>query len=183
MDVTIDVFARQRVKGKNGGIDVSSGVASGIWESMKNKNQTTHHTYNFRKGVIGDWKNHLLNEHLEILKGHGFDEFTEAFGYGKIEHLDQKDYTPFQRRVDEYVKRGKVFKEFEDPNLFTFAFNKSNFRSAKYDFVSYAGQGDVEIERSSIKDEELLKGFISVTEKVLGPIKESLNAIYARHHP
>ena len=164
------------------GLEVSAGVAREIWDDMKYKNQTTYHVHNFRKGVIGDWKNHLVNEHLEILKNSGFDEYLQALGYGKVQSLDEGGYTPFQKMVRDYLRKGEIYKAVVDHDLFTFAFNKSNFRSSKYDFVSFDGQNGVEIERSSIKDEELLKGFMRATEKALGAARESLDAIYRKCH-
>lgn len=167
---------------KAAGISVPESVPKEIWNKMKYKNQTAHHRHNFRKGIIGDWKNHLVNAHLEILKGHGFDEYLEVFGYESIQYLDKREYTPFQKTVEKYMTQGQVYDEFGDQDLFTFAFNKSNFRSSKYDFSRYASDnGTVEIERSSIKDEALLKGFMDATEKALDPITESLKAIYAKY--
>lgn len=169
--------------GQQAGLEVSERAARKIWDEMKYKNQTTYHVHNFRKGVIGDWKNHLVNEHLEILKAQGFDEFLDALGYQAIQYLDESAYSPFQKNIHDYLLRGQVFREFEDPDLFTFAFNKSNFRSSKYDFASYQGADGVEIERSSIKNEDLLKGFMDAAEQALRPIRDSLESIYMKHHP
>ena len=135
---------------------------------MKYKNQTTYHVHNFRRGIIGDWKLHLVNEHLEILKGQSFDNFLQVFGYENIEYLDQVNYTPFQQIVRDHIRNGRVYRAELDADLFTFAFNKSNFRSSKYDFVSFSGENGVEIERSSIKDENLLRGFMKATETSAG---------------
>ena len=62
-----------------------------------------------------------------------------------------------------------------------FAFNKSNFRSEKYDFVSYTGNGLVDIERSSIKDEALLRGFMDAIERCLEPINANIITLYNRY--
>lgn len=160
------------------GLEVSIASAREIWSEMKNKNQTTYHLHNFRKGIIGDWRTHLVNEHLEILQDQGFDDFLQVLGYDKIEYLAEDSYTSFQRIARDHIHRGQVYKPDLDDNLVTFAFNKSNFRSSKYDFVSFPGQNGVEIERSSIKDENLLKGFMKTTENVLEDIRSELNAIY-----
>ena len=162
-------------------LPISRSAADNLWSKMKFKNQTKHHRHNFRKGIIGDWKNYLLNEHLEIIKAHGMEEFMQALGYSKIQYLDKKDYTPFQQKVDKYIKAGEVYEEFDDPDLFMFAFNKSNFRSSKYDFVRYTNDGLVEVERSSIKDEPLLKGFLDAVDQKLRPINESINTIYKKY--
>lgn len=166
---------------QNAKLSISESTAETMWDNMKFKNQTAHHQHNFRKGIIGDWKNHLVNEHLEIIKGSGIEEYMEAFGYGKIQYQDRNDYTPFQQQVEKYIKIGKVYEEFDDPDLFMFAFNKSNFRSSKYDFITYTNGGLVEIERSSIKDKALLKGFLDAVEKKLSPINESIKVIYQKH--
>ncbi len=55
---TIQTIAR------NAGIAISQDVPNKLWDKMKYKDQTRHHKHNFRKGIIGDWKNHLVNEHL-----------------------------------------------------------------------------------------------------------------------
>jgi hypothetical protein len=169
--------------GRDAGLEISREMAEKIWDGMKFRDQTSHHHYNFRKGVVGDWKSHLVNEHLEILKAQGFDDFLKAFDYGAIEYLDEQGYTRFQRTVRDHLRKGEVLKDVADQDLFTFAFNKSNFRSSKYDFVSLPGHNGVEIERSSIKDEELLRGFMAAAEKALADVRESLSAIYARVHP
>jgi hypothetical protein len=148
---------------------------------MKFKNQTAYHRHNFRKGIIGDWKNHLTNEHLEIIKEHGIEDYMEALGYGKIQFQDRNEYTPFQQKVEKYIKSGQICNEVDDPDLFMFAFNKSNFRSKKYDFISYSNNGLVEIERSSIKDEKLFNGFMEAVEKALRPINESIISIYHKY--
>lgn len=166
---------------QNAKLSISESTAEKIWNNMKFKNQTAHHRHNFRKGIIDDWKNHMVNEHLEIIKAHGIEEYMEAFGYGKIQYQDRNDYTLFQQKVEKYIKTGKVYDEFDDLDLFMFAFNKSNFRSSKYDFISYTNGGLVEIERSSIKDKALLKGFLDTIEKILNPINKSINAIYQKY--
>ena len=166
---------------QNARLPISESAANKQWNKMKFKNQTRHHRHNFRKGVIGDWKNHMVNEHLEIIKQHGMEEYMLALGYGKIEYMDQKDYSPYQKQVEKYIATGKVYEEFNDSDLFMFAFNKSNFRSSKYDFISYANGGLVEVERSSIKDKLLLKGFIDAVEEKLRPINESIKTIYQKY--
>jgi hypothetical protein len=166
--------------GRQAGLGVSVRAARNIWEEMKYKNQTTYHVHNFRRGIIGDWKLHLVNEHLEILKGQGFDNFLQVFGYESIEYLDQANYTPFQQIVRDHIRNGRVYRAELDADLFTFAFNKSNFRSSKYDFVSFSGENGVEIERSSIKDENLLRGYMKATEKALADVRIELEAIHLR---
>ncbi|MFC1940400.1 sulfotransferase domain-containing protein [Chloroflexota bacterium] len=167
----------------NAGIRIPEDAPRTIWEAMSYTNLPRHHKHHFWKGVIGNWKNYLVNEHLDIFKNYGFDEFLEAFGYEKIKHLNKKDYTPFQKKVAEYISKGNVCEYTGDTELFTFAFNKSNFRSTKFDFSSYPGRDGVYIERSTIKDEQLFNGLIDTTVEALKAVNESLNAIYARYGP
>lgn len=166
---------------ESAGLSVKATTAEKMWDKMKYKDQTADHRHNFRKGVIGDWQNHLTNEHLEIVKGYGLEEYMEVFGYGKIQYLHRKAYTPFQQKVEKYIKTGRIYNEINDPDLFMFAFNKSNFRSKKYDFVKYANDGLVEIERSSIKDEKLFNGFMNAVGKRLKPINESILSMYQKY--
>jgi hypothetical protein len=162
-------------------LPISESAAHTIWENMKFKNQTAHHRHNFRKGVVNDWENNMINEHLEIIKERGMEKYMQALGYGKIKYQDKKNYTPFQKQVEKYINAGKIYEEFDDPDLFMFAFNKSNFRSSKYDFVSYTNGGLVEVERSSIKNELLLKGFLDAIEEKLRTINESIKVIYQKY--
>lgn len=166
---------------KYANLSVTKATAEKMWDNMKYKDQTAHHRHNFRKGIIGDWKNHLVNEHLEIIKKHGVEDYMKALGYGKIQYQDRNDYTPFQQKVEKYIKTGQIYNEIDDPDLFMFAFNKSNFHSKKYDFVSYTNNGLVEIERSSIKDEKFFNGFMDAVEKTLRPINESIISIYQKY--
>ena len=149
------------------GAPLSSSKASTIWSEMRYKNQTAHHRHNFRKGIIGDWKNHLLNEHLEILKANEFDYFLEELGYDKIHYFQEGEYNNFQKEVNKLVKTRSVFQDFNDEDLFTFAFNKSNFQSADYEFIQIKGDRGVEIERSTIKNTDILNGLLITTEKAL----------------
>lgn len=164
---------------REAGVDVSIKMARAIWAEMKFKNQTTYHVHNFRKGIVGDWKNHLVNEHLEVLKDLGFDDLLRELDYPEIEYLDQRNYTPFQRKVQDHLQKGIIYQARVDSDLFGFAFNKSNFRSENFDFISLPGRNGVEIERSSIRDVDLLEGFMETVGKVLGEVRKRLEAIHA----
>jgi hypothetical protein len=155
-------------------LPIETDVAISLWSEMNLKNQTAHHRHNFRKGIIGDWKNHLLNEHLEVLKSHGFDIYLKELGYDKIEYFKKDAYTDFQKEIEKFLKQKRVYRYFEDQDLFTFAFNKSNFQSAKYEFSQIKGDNGVEVERSTINDMPLLEGLVQTVEVAL----ESTNQIF-----
>ncbi|EMS80861.1 sulfotransferase domain-containing protein [Desulfotignum phosphitoxidans] len=164
------------------GLNIPISSAKNMWQKMKFKNQTVSHRHNFRKGIIGDWKNYLVNEHLEILKGYGFDDYLSMFGYEKIQFIDRKNYTPFQKKVESSIKKGQIIQEISDPDLFMFAFNKSNFVSSKYDFVGYSKNGLVEIERSSIKNEMFFNGFIDAVEVPIKRVNGKIMDIYQDYY-
>ena len=166
---------------RNAGIHILEGTPRKLWDAMNSKNLPQYHKHHFWRTAPGNWKNCLVNEHLDIFRSQGFDEFLEAFGYEKIQHLDKKGYTPFQKKVDEYIGKGQVCEYSGDQNIFTFAFNKSNFRSTRFDFASYPGKAGVYIERSTIKNEQFFNGFIDAIVEALEPVNESLNTIYAKY--
>ena len=151
------------------GVALGAEQAADLWESMRGRNQTRFHRHNFRRGVIGEWRNRLVNEHLAVLREAGFDRFMQSMGFGPIEDLDRRQYTPFQQAVERCVRSATPYVWDDDPNLFTFAFNKSNFSSTKYGFICVPGARGVHVERSSIKDEAFLRAVIAAVESRLHP--------------
>lgn len=160
---------------------VTAREASNLWQGMRFRNQTRFHHHNFRKGAIGDWKSHLVNEHLEMLDAHGFNDILEQLGYERICKLDRSEYTPFQRTVEKCLRAGTPFEWEGDPNIFTFAFNKSNFTSSHYDFIEVEGSGNARIERSSIKDVGFLRDVLTACDEALKPIVARLGTLEWSH--
>jgi hypothetical protein len=148
-----------------------------IWENIQYRNLTRWHRHSFRKGVIGDWKSSITNTHLELFKSYGFNEFLEELGYEKIEYFVEADYTPVQKTIEEYFKKGKVYKPHEDEDMYTFAFNKTNLTSSKFPFKSYSRLGDIHIERSTFKDESIIQGFREVIGRAVGIANQFLTEI------
>jgi len=147
------------------GIKISNSFAKELWREIDHRNLTRWHMHSFRKGVLDDWKNSITNTHLEIFKKYNFDFFVEELGYDRIKFFDEKDYTPTQKLIEDYIKRGEVYKPYDDENLYTFSFNKTNFVATKYRgmvFKSYPKLGSVRIERSTFKNQEMLEGFRGV---------------------
>jgi len=138
-------------------LDVTSDFARELWAKLDHVNLTQAHKHNYRNGagVVGDWKRWVVNEHLEIARQHGLEEIAVELGYGAFERLDESRYTPFQRRAADFIRRGEVHREFPDPDLFTFAFNKSNLVSDKFPFRRRGWREHTSIERSIFKDEAL----------------------------
>ncbi|MBI4707648.1 MAG: sulfotransferase domain-containing protein [Candidatus Omnitrophica bacterium] len=164
-----------------GGFNITGSTAEDIWEKIQYRNLTRWHRHSFRKGAIGDWKLSITNTHLELFKTYGFDEFLEELGYEKINYFKETDYTPIQKTIEEYLKKGKIYKPHEDDDLYTFAFNKTNLTSSKFPFKSYTRIGDVFIERSTFKDESIIRGIVEVIGNAVGIANRFLTEIRKVH--
>ncbi len=130
-----------------------------IWKIIGFKNLTGHHKHNFRRGhgTVDGWKRTLTNDHLSLFRSCGLEAICKELGYGAITDLDTSMYSPYQNDVSKYIQAGIVYDEYEDRDLFNFAFNKSNLDSSKFDFFKrYEWRANTQIERSSFSDEKLL---------------------------
>lgn len=138
---------------------VDAAHANEIWGRIGYRNLTGAHGHNYRRGGgrVGDWRNWLTNAHLEIMHQNGFEDFSKHFGYGVIEDIPKASMTPFQQRVDSLISRGERFTEYEDQDLFCFAFNKSNIDYSAFDFQSYGWREATRVERAHFADAALLE--------------------------
>ena len=159
-----------------GGLAVSGRFARRLWAKLDHVNLTQAHRHNYRAGagVVGDWRRWLVNEHLEIARRHGLEDLAAELGYGKWESLDASRYTPFQQRAAALIRRGEVYRERDDPDLFTFAFNKSNLVSDKFPFRRPGWRRHTAIERSIFKDEALEQAAWDAAERATGELNALL---------
>lgn len=166
-----------RVAGQ-AGLVIESDHAEQIWQRLDHINLTGAHLHNYRrgKGVVGDWKNWMTNAHLEIIRSHGLEPAMETFGYGRIEHLDESRYTPFQQQVATLLARGEVMDENVDRDLFGFAFNKSNIDSSAFTFKRYGWREHSSVERSGFSDEAVVMAVWEAADVAAG----ELNAVLAQ---
>jgi hypothetical protein len=139
------------------GVPLTKDYAASIWSKLDHVNLTQNHKHNYRvgHGVVDGWKNWITNPHLNMIKEYGLEKHMVELGYGKIEMLDESNYTPFQKKVSACINIGKIHDEFFDPDLFNFAFNKSNLVSDKFPFKRYNWREHTQIERSIFEDEGL----------------------------
>lgn len=158
------------------GIEVSEPRARGIWAQLDHVNLTQAHKHNYRPGagVVGDWKKWVVNEHLEIARRHGLEDTGLELGYEKFRRLEEPRYTPFQQQVAGCIRRGEVHREFFDPDLFTFAFNKSNLVSDRFPFRRPGWREHTQIERSIFKDEALERAVWDAAENATGEVNAFL---------
>jgi len=160
--------------GAAAGIKVSEAFARDVWARLDHVNLTQAHRHNYRPGagVVGDWRKWVVNSHLEIACRHGLEEIAVELGYDRFGRLDESRYTPFQQRVAELIRRGEVHREFFDPDLFTFAFNKSNLVSDKFPFRRHDWREHTQIERSIFRDETLERAVWDVAENATRDLNE-----------
>ncbi len=157
---------------QEGGVPMREDVAAGIWQKLDHVNLTQAHKHNFRAGhgVVGGWKNWITNHHLRLIQEYGFEKHMIALGYGEIEWLDESRYTDFQRKVSGCIASGRVHRDFFDPDLFTFAFNKSNLVSDKFPFKRHGWREHTQIERSIFTDSALEQAVWDSAEVACGEI-------------
>jgi hypothetical protein len=175
-DLILDPVPTVMKLAEAGGLRLTADQARQIWSRLDHVNLTGHHKHNYRagKGIVGDWRNSIVNEHLTLFRERGLEQLTERLGYGPIVDLDEAEYTPFQRRVHEYLARGEVYREFRDPDLFTYAFNKSNIISDKFVFRRFPWRQWTQIERSCFANEALETAVWDVAEQATARFNELL---------
>lgn len=158
------------------GIYIDQHIAQDIWAKLDHINLTGHHKHNFRPGhgKVGDWRFSVTNAHIEMAKAYGIEPFMAALGYGPLEYLDPKTYTPAQQAVQAYLDKGQVYRDFPDQDLFTFAFNKSNLVSDKFPFKRYEWREHTQVERSIFSDEALMVRVWDAAEQAVGELNAFL---------
>ena len=153
------------------GKPVSTEYAARVWSELDHRNLTRYHRHSFRRGLLNDWQFNITNTHLKLFEEAGFGEYLERFGYDPITYFDESSYTPDQVLIEEHIRRGLPYMENLDNDLITFAFNKTNFTpSPRFKFKHYPRQGAIEIEKSTLRDEDLVSGFMSR----MAPVSETV---------
>ena len=155
-------------------LPLSETQCSEIWENIGFRNLTGAHKHNYRvgKAYIGDERESLTNEHIDIMKEQGFDELAEFFGYGVLEYIPRSEYTEFQEKVESHIKCDKIYDPLEDRVLFDLAFNKSNIDFSGFGFRTYDWREHTRIERSNIEDPALELEVWDAAEKNVAAVSE-----------
>ncbi|MEZ0370693.1 MAG: sulfotransferase domain-containing protein, partial [Candidatus Sericytochromatia bacterium] len=150
---TIQTIARQL------GIEISEDSGRAVWAPMDHKNLLIYHQHNYRrgKGIVGDWKKSLVQEHMELFRECGFEDYLRELGYPPIPTLDPRDYSPYQKLVARHIRRGEIFRNTGDPDLFGFAFNKTNIDASKFNFKSYPPRNWTHVERTTFSDDKAVE--------------------------
>jgi hypothetical protein len=148
------------------GMKLSDDIAEKIWKPMDHVNLLLHHKHNYRrgKGIVGDWKNSLVNEHMEIFRKYDFDKYMDALGYPPVPELDPRDYSPYQKLIVRYIQRGEIYQNTGDPDLFGFAFNKSNIDASKFNFKTFPKRKWTHVERSTLPDDSVVEAVSDAAE-------------------
>jgi hypothetical protein len=152
--------------------------AEAIWKPMDHVNLLQFHKHNYRKGkgIVGDWKNSLINEHMEIFRAYDFDRYLAELGYPPVPTLDRSEYSPYQKLVERYIRRGEVYRNTGDPDLFGFSFNKSNIDASKFGFKSFPKRNWTHIERTTLSRDDVVQAISDVAEDGC----EKVNRLYAK---
>ncbi len=166
----------QRVAGSLG-ITCSYRQAEKIWRPMDHINLLQFHKHNYRhgKGIVGDWKNSLVNEHMELFRECDFDRYLKELGYHPTPDLDHREYSPYQKLVERYIRRNEVYRNTGDESLFGLSFNKSNIDASSFGFKSYPQRKWTHVERSTLAREEVVEAISDVAEESC----EQVNELYA----
>jgi hypothetical protein len=170
----------QTIQGIAASLDIPCGEkeAEAIWRPMDHINLLQFHKHNYRigKGIVGDWKNSLVNEHMDLFREAGFDQYLATLGYPPIPTLNRADYSPYQKLVERYVQRGEVFRNTGDADLFTFSFNKSNIDATRFGFKSFPKREWTHIERTTLSRDDVVEAISDVAEDAC----EKVNRLYGR---
>jgi hypothetical protein len=167
--------------GAAAGVSVSEDYAALVWSQLDHRNLTGAHKHNYRAGfgIVGNWRDWLTNHHLRLIRDMGLGPAIAALGYDPDETLDEAAYTPFQREVNGLIARGRVFDDYPDRDLFTFAFNKSNIDIEKFPFRRYPWRAHTQIERSCLADIELEQRAWDAAEAAAGRLNRFLDDLLA----
>lgn len=157
-------------------VALSDDRAAQIWRRLDHVNLTGAHKHNYRRGhgIVGGWRRWLTNTHLDMIRDYRLDVLAQPFGYGPLAALDEADYTPFQRKLAGAIGQGVVLREYEDEDLFGYAFNKSNLDWDRFGFKRYAWRRHTQIERSSCTDEALVMAAWDAAEEACATVNEAL---------
>jgi len=163
-------------------IPVSVEQARSIWGKLDHVNLNGPHRHNYRrgKGIVDDWRNWLVNQHLDILREFDLEPVMQELGYGPLAYLDPGAYTPFQREIAAHIEKGTVFQEFRDAELFGFSVQKSNvdWRDLQ-GFRGYDWKRHTRIERSCFSDQQLELRVWNGVEAAVARVNEILEAFLA----
>jgi hypothetical protein len=163
------------------GIDCGRAEAEAIWSPMDHVNLLQFHKHNYRrgKGIVGDWANSLVNEHIDLFRQHGFDIYLKELGYPTLPDLDRADYSPFQILAERYLLRGEVYRHTGDGDLFNFAFNKSNIDATKFGFKCFPARRWTQVERSTMTCDDIVEAVSDAAEDTCEKVNRITNTALA----
>lgn len=167
------------------GLEIDANDAAAIWQPMDHVNLLQFHKHNYRqgKGIVGDWKNSLVNEHMDIFREFGFDRYLADLGYPPIPEFDPRDYSPYQRLVANYLRRGEIYRCTGDENLFNFAFNKSNIDASSFNFKSFPQRKWTRVERSCLANDDIVLAVSDVAEQMCSDVNSLFDEALALDVP
>lgn len=166
--------------GADAGLDVSSAEARQIWGKIGHVNLTGFHKHNFRvgKGKVGDWKNWLVNEHMEMIEAGGLAPIIRELGYGEIPRFNSSEFNHYQKEIAEHLGKGTIFNDYPDQDLFGFSFNKTNIDTSKFPhFRKGTWNKWTLLERSCFQRLDVEQEVVAVAEKRAEQMNLFFNAV------
>ncbi|WP_162914718.1 hypothetical protein [Desertibaculum subflavum] len=124
--------------------------------------------------------NLLTHHHIEWMRAMGLEAMAEAFGYPRFEPGEPAAYSPFQRQLDELIRRGQVHRPAASDEVLGFAFNKSNLDPRSFDFRSQVWRAETRIERSTLNDARLEAAIADAAEAAAARLNRLLDDLIGR---
>lgn len=157
-------------------LDCTEKEARALWAPLDHVNLPHFHKHNYRrgKGIVGDWKNSLVQEHIEIFREYGFERYLEALGYPPLPNFRRSDYSPNQRLIARHLQCGEIYRDVGDPDLFGFAFNKSNIDASRFGFKSFSAGKWTRVERSTFAQDSIVHAVSQTAEECCEKINHLL---------
>ncbi len=161
-------------------IQLDPSTLSTIWHSMDHVNTMLYHQHNYRqnKGIIGDWKNNLVNEHIALFEKLGFNDILQSLGYQPLSYMNPKDYNTKQQTIAHNIAHNHTA-HLVDKDFATFCFNKSNIDASAYNFYAGDWVDNTKIERATFINSALLDALVEQSNNVLNSLPTGhIKAVY-----
>jgi hypothetical protein len=161
------------------GLECSEKEALALWAPLDHVNLLRFHKHNYRRGrgIVGDWKNSLVQEHIDVFRANGFEDCLDALGYPPLPDLDPKQYTPYQKLVARFLQRGEIYRDIGDPDLFGFAFNKTNIDASRFGFKSFPPREWTCVERTTLARDDVALALSDAAEECCAKINHLLSQV------
>ena len=165
------------------GRSISQAEASRIWESISHKNLTGYHKHNYRPGfgIPYGYRKILTKHHFDLAETYGLGRVYDMLGYD-LTAPKINEYTDFQKKLSDSIESNEIIREYQDSNLFLYAFNKSNIDFKRFPFTMYDWNINTQLERSMCSDkDEFALAMASACEEAVGRYNSAFAELEKSH--